>query len=141
MSGFNSFITREVVQETFPDPEEAIIEAEAIQSYSPSQLKALLDLYIVGQEQAKKVLAVATFNRACRLVHNRLSANTVDKSNVLLIGPTGCGKTYLVTQLAKIINVPVLHYDVSRLSSTGYVGDNIEDIIDALMDKVAEILR
>ena len=100
----------------------------------PSEIKTILDEYVVGQERAKKILAVAVHNHYKR-IDSKVSANDVElqKSNILLLGPTGSGKTLLAQTLAKIINVPFAIADATTLTEAGYVGEDVENIIVQLL--------
>ena len=99
----------------------------------PHEIKAYLDQYIVGQDDAKKVLAVAVYNHYKRLRHNKsvdLKDNVeIQKSNILLVGPTGSGKTLLAQTLAKMLDVPFAVADATTLTEAGYVGDDVENIL------------
>lgn len=95
----------------------------------PSEIKAYLDEYVVGQEQAKQTLAVAVYNHYKRLKHNPDSDVDIQKSNILLIGPTGSGKTYIAESLAKFLNVPFAIADATTLTESGYVGEDVENIL------------
>ncbi len=101
----------------------------------PQEIKAILDEYIVGQDQAKKVLSVAVYNHYKRI--NSCTEKNCDveleKSNVLMLGPTGCGKTLLAKTLAKILNVPFAVADATTLTEAGYVGDDVENILLKLL--------
>ena len=100
----------------------------------PSDIKAILDEYVIGQDRAKKNLAVAVHNHYKR-IDSRVAADDVElaKSNILLLGPTGCGKTLLAQTLAKIINVPFAIADATTLTEAGYVGEDVENIIVQLL--------
>ncbi len=104
----------------------------------PQEIKAVLDEYVIGQQRAKKVLAVAVYNHYKRL-DNRGSKdkNEIElaKSNILLIGPTGCGKTLLAETLARLLNVPFTIADATTLTEAGYVGEDVENIIQELLQK------
>lgn len=98
----------------------------------PHEIKAYLDQYIVGQEDAKKVLAVSVYNHYKRLKHNTDEAKDgveIQKSNILLVGPTGSGKTLLAQTLAKMLDVPFAVADATTLTEAGYVGDDVENIL------------
>ena len=97
---------------------------------SPKEIKDILDKYVIGQENAKKTLAVAVYNHYKR-INNEDEENDVEiqKSNVLLLGPTGCGKTLLAQTLAKILNVPFAIADATTLTEAGYVGEDVENIL------------
>ncbi len=95
----------------------------------PKEIKEFLDEYVIGQEEAKKVLAVAVYNHYKRVLTRNVSDVELQKSNILMIGPTGSGKTYLAQTLAKIINVPFAIADATTLTEAGYVGEDVENIL------------
>ena len=103
----------------------------------PHDIKATLDEYVIGQEQAKKILSVAVYNHYKRLSHVEIKKSEVElvKSNVLLIGPTGSGKTLLAETLARLLNVPFTIADATTLTEAGYVGEDVENIIQKLLQK------
>jgi ATP-dependent Clp protease ATP-binding subunit ClpX len=100
----------------------------------PAEIKTVLDDYVIGQERAKKILAVAIHNHYKR-IDAKVGAEDVElgKSNILLLGPTGCGKTLLAQTLAKILNVPFAIADATNLTEAGYVGEDVENIIVNLL--------
>jgi len=100
---------------------------------APHQIKAKLDDYVVGQEYAKKVMSVAVYNHYKRVATDTMDDIEIEKSNMLMIGPTGCGKTYLVKTLAKLLNVPLAIADATSLTEAGYIGDDIESVISKLL--------
>ena len=96
---------------------------------TPSKIKKFLDEYVIGQDYAKKVLAVAVYNHYKRLNNPNKDEVDINKSNVILIGSTGCGKTLLAQTLAKILNVPFAIADATTLTEAGYVGEDVENIV------------
>jgi len=101
---------------------------------APKEIKALLDDYVIEQDEAKKVLAVAVHNHYKRLESNVSTGEVeIEKSNILLIGPTGCGKTLLAQTLARFLNVPFTIADATSLTEAGYVGEDVENIILSLL--------
>lgn len=100
---------------------------------APHKIKASLDEYVVGQEQAKKVMSVAVYNHYKRIASEQKDDVEIEKSNMLMIGPTGCGKTYLVKTLAKLLDVPLAITDATSLTEAGYIGDDIESVVSKLL--------
>lgn len=100
---------------------------------APHKIKARLDEYVIGQEHAKKVISVAVYNHYKRVFTNTMEEIEIDKSNMLMIGPTGCGKTYLVKTLARLLDVPLAIADATSLTEAGYIGDDIESVISKLL--------
>ena len=100
---------------------------------APHEIKAKLDEYIIGQEHAKKVISVAVYNHYKRVATGTMDEIEIEKSNMLMIGPTGCGKTYLVKTLAKILDVPLAIADATSLTEAGYIGDDIESVVSKLL--------
>ena len=90
---------------------------------APHQIKAQLDEYVIGQDYAKKVMSVAVYNHYKRVITNTMDEIEIDKSNMLMIGPTGSGKTHLVKTLARLLNVPLAICDATSLTEAGYIGD------------------
>ena len=116
------------------------IKGDEINSFdellSPSEIYNQLDEYVIGQHEAKKVLSVAVYNHYKRLRKSNIKEDIeLQKSNVLLLGPTGCGKTLLAQTLAKILNVPFTIADATTLTEAGYVGEDVENIIQKLLQK------
>ena len=95
----------------------------------PEEIKAFLDEYVIGQEEAKKVLSVAVYNHYKRIMAEKDPSVELKKSNILMLGPTGCGKTLLAQTLAKILNVPFAIADATALTEAGYVGEDVENIL------------
>lgn len=100
---------------------------------APHKIKEGLDEYVVGQEKAKKVISVAVYNHYKRVATNTMDDIEIEKSNMLMIGPTGCGKTYLVKTLAKLLDVPLAIADATSLTEAGYIGDDIESVLSKLL--------
>ena len=100
---------------------------------APHKIKATLDEYVIGQEYAKKVMSVAVYNHYKRVATDTMDEIAIEKSNMLMIGPTGCGKTYLVKTLAKLLDVPLAIADATSLTEAGYIGDYIESVVSKLL--------
>lgn len=100
---------------------------------APHVIKGKLDDYVVGQEYAKKVMSVAVYNHYKRIAHSSKDDIVIGKSNMLMIGPTGCGKTYLVKTLAELLDVPLAIADATSLTEAGYIGDDIESVVSKLL--------
>ncbi|MCR5178437.1 MAG: ATP-dependent Clp protease ATP-binding subunit ClpX [Lachnospiraceae bacterium] len=100
---------------------------------APHKIKAQLDDYVIGQEHAKKVISVAVYNHYKRIGCDTSDGIEIDKSNILMIGPTGSGKTYLVKTLAKLLDVPLAIADATSLTEAGYIGDDIESCVSKLL--------
>ena len=121
-----------VEDDLYDDDEIRYTTTEKEELPSPAEIKSILDTYVIGQEEAKKTLAVAVYNHYKRI--NSKEENSKDdvelqKSNVLLLGPTGCGKTLLAQTLAKILKVPFAIADATTLTEAGYVGEDVENIL------------
>ena len=121
-------ICSEIIQEEFEDlyGEQNTDEINLIK---PKEIKAFLDDYVIGQDEAKKVLSVAVYNHYKRVLSGASSDIELQKSNILMLGPTGSGKTYLAQTLAKLINVPFAIADATALTEAGYVGEDVENIL------------
>ena len=100
---------------------------------SPHEIKSRLDEYVVGQEKAKKIISVAVYNHYKRVATNTMEEIEIEKSNILMLGPTGCGKTYLVKTLARLLDVPLAIADATSLTEAGYIGDDIESVLSKLL--------
>ena len=100
---------------------------------APHKIKAKLDEYVVGQEYAKKVMSVAVYNHYKRVATDSMDDIEIEKSNMLMIGPTGSGKTYLVKTLARLLDVPLAITDATSLTEAGYIGDDIESVVSKLL--------
>jgi len=99
---------------------------------TPSEIKAHLDQFVIGQEQPKKVLAVAAYNHYKRLMFSKTRVGTIKKSNVLMLGPTGTGKTFMCELISKILDVPFVVVDANSLTQAGYVGSDVEEMLERL---------
>lgn len=110
---------------------EPLIKLEDIPA--PHKLKAKLDEYVIGQDDAKKILSVAVYNHYKRVATDTMDEIEIEKSNILMLGPTGCGKTYLVKTLAKLLDVPLAIADATALTEAGYIGDDIESVVSKLL--------
>ena len=100
---------------------------------APHKIKAKLDDYVIGQEHAKKVISVAVYNHYKRVATDTMDEIEIEKSNMLMIGPTGSGKTYLVKTLARLLDVPLAITDATSLTEAGYIGDDIESVVSKLL--------
>ena len=120
----------EILDEELADYEEPVSEEFGeINLLKPKEIKTFLDEYVIGQDQAKKVLSVAVYNHYKRITTRKHMDVDVQKSNILLLGPTGSGKTYLAQTMAKILNVPFAIADATALTEAGYVGEDVENIL------------
>ena len=124
-------ICAEIIEEEFENEEEtgAAEETEQINLLKPEELKAFLDDYVIGQDQAKKVLSVAVYNHYKRIMAGDDLGVELQKSNILMLGPTGSGKTLLAQTLARVLNVPFAIADATTLAEAGYVGEDVENIL------------
>lgn len=121
-------VCSEIIEEEFEFEDRDAI-TEEINLLKPEEIKAFLDEYVIGQDEAKKVLSVAVYNHYKRILAGKDLGVDLQKSNILMLGPTGCGKTLLAQTLAKILNVPFAIADATALTEAGYVGEDVENIL------------
>ncbi len=121
-------VCAEIIEEEFDEMEEMSVSNE-INLLKPKEIKEFLDQYVIGQDEAKKVLSVAVYNHYKRILSGNDSDVEIQKSNILMVGPTGSGKTFLAQTLAKLINVPFAIADATTLTEAGYVGEDVENIL------------
>ena len=121
-------ICAEIIEEEFEEEDEEQVE-EQINLLKPEELKNFLDEYVIGQDNAKKVLSVAVYNHYKRILAGTDLDVELQKSNILMLGPTGSGKTYLAQTLARILNVPFAIADATTWTEAGYVGEDVENIL------------
>ena len=136
VAGPNVFICNECIslcQEIMAedmDEDSKASSSQVASLYTPVEMKAMLDEYVVGQEQAKRALCVAVYNHYKRIGQNKQEKDVVlQKSNILMIGPTGSGKTYLAQNLARMLDVPFAIADATSLTEAGYVGEDVENVL------------
>ena len=120
-------VCNEIIEEELEFEESE--QFDEINLLKPEEIKAFLDEYVIGQERAKKVLSVAVYNHYKRILAGKELGVELQKSNILMLGPTGCGKTLLAQTLAKILNVPFAIADATALTEAGYVGEDVENIL------------
>ena len=120
-------VCSEIIEEEFEYDDDRR-EFDDINLLTPEEIKAFLDEYVIGQDEAKKVLSVAVYNHYKRIMAGSDLGVDLQKSNILMLGPTGCGKTLLAQTLAKILNVPFAIADATALTEAGYVGEDVESI-------------
>ena len=120
-------ICTEIIEEELDFNDRAALDD--INLLTPEEMKALLDEYVIGQDEAKKVLSVAVYNHYKRILAEQDLGVELQKSNILMLGPTGCGKTLLAQTLAKVLNVPFAIADATALTEAGYVGEDVENIL------------
>ena len=132
IAGQNVFICDECIEvcsEIIEDELEDYDESTDINLLKPKEIKEFLDQYVIGQEEAKKVLSVAVYNHYKRILSDKDFDVELQKSNIMMVGPTGSGKTYLAQTLAKLLNVPFAIADATALTEAGYVGEDVENIL------------
>ncbi len=121
-------ICSEIIEEDLPEEYEGT-DSDAINLITPVEIKAFLDEYVIGQDEAKKALSVAVYNHYKRITSGKYLDVEVQKSNILMLGPTGSGKTMLAQTLARLLNVPFAIADATSLTEAGYVGEDVENIL------------
>lgn len=132
IAGQNVYICDECIEvcsEIIEDELEDYEESTDINLLKPKEIKEFLDQYVIGQEDAKKVLSVAVYNHYKRILADKDFDVELQKSNIIMVGPTGSGKTYLAQTLAKLLNVPFAIADATALTEAGYVGEDVENIL------------
>ena len=122
----------EIIEEEMQEENNHTSE-EDIHLLKPEEIKSFLDEYVIGQEYAKKVMSVGVYNHYKRVATDTMDDIEIEKSNMLMIGPTGCGKTYLVKMLARLLQVPLAIADATSLTEAGYIGDDIESVVSKLL--------
>lgn len=122
-------ICAEMIDEQLYDEQAGIDEADVVTLLKPKELKAKLDEYVIGQDKAKKVLSVAVYNHYKRIIAGEHLNVELQKSNILMLGSTGTGKTLLAQTLARLLNVPFAIADATSLTEAGYVGEDVENIL------------
>ena len=137
ISGPNVYICNECISlcnEILAEEEEREAQEQVVPSPTPEEIKAVLDQYVIGQELAKRSLCVSVYNHYKRVSHHGvLDEVEIDKANILLMGPTGVGKTLLAQTLARILHVPFTIADATTLTEAGYVGEDVENILVRLL--------
>ena len=135
----NTIINEYMAENTQNDGQNGESKGFDVVAPSPKELKARLDEYVIGQDSAKKVFSVAVYNHYKRIlqgekqVSNALREVELSKSNILLIGPTGSGKTLMAQTLAKFLDIPIAISDATSLTEAGYVGEDVENILTRLL--------
>ena len=116
------------------DPEDHLESGFRVTLQKPSKIKSYLDIHVVGQNKAKKSISVAVYNHYKRIIHQSYTAEVeLDKSNILMVGPTGTGKTLIAQRLARFLSVPFAIADATTLTEAGYVGEDVENILVRLL--------
>ena len=129
----NAVPNKQKLKKKKPKDEQPKPELDIHSIPAPHKIKARLDEYVVGQEHAKKVMSVAVYNHYKRVMEDTNDGVEIEKSNMLMIGPTGSGKTYLVKTLARLLDVPLAIADATSLTEAGYIGDDIESVVSKLL--------
>ena len=131
IAGPSAYICDECIEVCYEIIQEELEEVEntEINLLKPKEIKEFLDDYVIGQEQAKKILSVAVYNHYKRILSEKDFDVELQKSNIIMVGPTGSGKTYLAQTMAKLLNVPFAIADATALTEAGYVGEDVENIL------------
>lgn len=127
--GICSDILDEEFETELDNMDDDVVEGMSINLLKPKEIKEFLDEYVIGQDNAKKVLSVAVYNHYKRIMSGRDLDVELQKSNILMLGPTGSGKTFLAQNLARLLNVPFAIADATTLTEAGYVGEDVENIL------------
>lgn len=141
MQGVYGYVCDQCIEEghemlsEYAEQERKLREYQEHIDATPSQIKSYLDQYVIGQDDAKKALSVAVYNHYKRMHQKKKSDVEIEKSNILMVGNTGCGKTFLIKCLAKYLGVPLAIADATSLTEAGYVGDDVENILLKLYEK------
>ena len=122
-------ICAEIMEEEFGGYEQDDAFGSEINLMKPEEIHAILDDYVIGQDEAKKTLSVAVYNHYKRITASKNLDVELQKSNILMLGPTGSGKTLLAQTLARLLNVPFAIADATTLTEAGYVGEDVENIL------------
>lgn len=133
LMGMNDIPDKQKVRKKAAKPKKKEQEMTLATIPAPHKIKAMLDEYVIGQEYAKKVMSVAVYNHYKRVATDTMDDIEIEKSNMLMIGPTGSGKTYLVKTLARLLDVPLAITDATSLTEAGYIGDDIESVVSKLL--------
>ena len=126
-------ICSEIMEEEFSMYDHEADYETGINLLKPEEIHSILDEYVIGQDDAKKALSVAVYNHYKRIASDVQDGVEIEKSNMLMIGPTGSGKTYLVKTLARLLDVPLAITDATSLTEAGYIGDDIESVVSKLL--------
>lgn len=129
----NDIPNKQKVKKKAAKPKKEEVELSLATIPAPHKIKAMLDEYVIGQEYAKKVMSVAVYNHYKRVLTDSMDDIEIEKSNMLMVGPTGCGKTYIVKTIARLLNVPLAITDATTLTEAGYIGDDVESVLSKLL--------
>jgi ATP-dependent Clp protease ATP-binding subunit ClpX len=134
LAGQNAYICENCIESAYKIISGEVMDESSAQLelLTPKEIKATLDKYVIGQERAKKVISVAVYNHYKRIFKNTNAKEKISKSNVLLIGPTGSGKTLIAQTIAQMLDLPIAITDATSLTEAGYVGEDVENILTRL---------